>query len=152
MINLLFHWSLAIFRSLCIPGVNGSVIKEVRSGLCLWANPVSCFTGLWCQGGQRMSSEVRKHSTKQSSQSDMFLTRVIVSDGFHPEVCFSVFEIHWMTVVFLDTSHSWVCYLGISAENMALHFIHWVHPVCHSAEVEPPEHHFILSQSPWRWS
>lgn len=65
MNNLLLHCGLAIFRRLCVPGVNGSVIKEVRSVLRLWANPVSCLTNLWCQGGQRVTSEVRKHSTKQ---------------------------------------------------------------------------------------
>lgn len=44
----------------------------------------------------------------------------------------------------------WLCYLCVSTEDMALHLIHWVHPVCHGAQMEPPEHHFILSQSPWR--
>lgn len=155
MINLLFHWGLAIFRSVCIPGVNGSVIKEVRSGLSLWANPVSCLTGLWCRGrgGQRMSSEVRKHSTKQSPQTEMFLTTVIVW-RFLPKVfpfrfCNSLNDC--CIFRYFSLTAAWVCYLCVSTENMALHFIHRVHPVRHGAEMEPPEHHFILSQSPWRW-
>lgn len=41
-------------------------------------------------------------------------------------------------------------YLYVGAENMALHFIHRVHPIGHSSQMEPPEHHFILRESPWR--
>lgn len=43
---------------------------------------------------------------------------------------------------------AWLCYLRVSTEDMALHFVHGVHPVRHGAEMEPPEHHLILSQSP----
>lgn len=150
-----FIQAFAIFRSECIPGVNGSVIKEVRSGLRLWANPVSCFAGPWCPegGGQRMSSEVRKRWPKQSSQPDLFLTTGIVW-------CFwpSLFPLRfsnplndcWVFRLFSLTA-AWLCYLCVSTEDMALHFVHGVHPVRHGAEVEPPEHHLILSQSPWRW-
>lgn len=54
-----------------------------KSGQCfarrLILFPVSLTSGV--EGGQRVSSEVRKHSTKQPSQSDMFLKTMFMSVG-----------------------------------------------------------------------
>lgn len=40
-------------------------------------------------------------------------------------------------------------YLGVNAENVALHLVHGVQPVGHRAQVEPLENHLVLGQSPW---
>lgn len=40
-------------------------------------------------------------------------------------------------------------HLCVCAEHMALDLVHGVHPVGNGSQVEPPEHHLILGQSPW---
>lgn len=101
-------------------------------------------------GGQRMSSEVRKHWPKQSSQPDTFLTTGLVCcflPSFFP-FCFSNSLNDCCGFRLFSLTAAWLCYLCVSTEDMALHFVHGVHPVRHGAEMEPPEHHLILSQSP----
>lgn len=147
MITLLFHWGLAIFRRLCIPGVNGSVIKEVRQG---------CACGLILFPAS-LASDARGDKECHLRSGSIW------PNNHHKLMCFCQQRRFWPKVFPFRNSLTdccifrhfflarlWVCYLCVSTENMALHFIHGVHPVCHGAEMEPPEHHLILSQSPWR--
>lgn len=38
-------------------------------------------------------------------------------------------------------------YLGVDAEDVALHFVHRVEAVRHSAQMEPLENHLVLGES-----